>query len=288
MKIDSKSAVPLSLAELEPGRPWKIGKSDLAVYRHIPTGEWIGIVRYPNRTPVRFRNVTLDLLIEEMEEITTKPPPPIVGFAGASERFRYLYPGDFKNTAFEKGERGGKLDAGAVLKPILNEKMNDIEAVRLLRNARRILDKGGQSPLHMTEGLDLDAIWSSGKGSIFVHGLRAWCAGERAEAIDLLHRACEGRRSSWPMFTLYPALISPEKEAILRPTAAKKFALGVNSLFAKAYESQPSLTVYKGYLDLLDQTSEKIAHLEPRDYIDLASFVWVSTSYSADVKPRIY
>ncbi len=88
------------------------------------------------------------------------------------------------------------------------------------------------------------------------------------------------------MFTLYPALISPSADAILRPMPAKTFAIAVKSVFAKLYESEPSVSIYEDYIALLDHTGEALADLAPRDYIDLVSFVWVSTSYPADTKPR--
>ena len=88
------------------------------------------------------------------------------------------------------------------------------------------------------------------------------------------------------MFTLYPALLSPNADAILRPAAVRTFSAAVQSVFLQRYDSDPSVVVYRAYLELLDEVASKLAALKPRDYIDLASFVWVSTSYSGDTAPR--
>ena len=100
-------------------------------------------------------------------------------------------------------------------------------------------------------------------------------------------RELEGGRCSWPMVTLFPALLSPTTNAILRPEPAKTFARAVRSTFAEIYDPQPSAAVHEAYLRLLDETATRISELGPRDYIDLARFVWVATSYPANADPRL-
>lgn len=286
MKISPDEERHLPVRELRKDREWQIAKAKLTLYLHVPTQDWVGIIRQPNKSDIRFRDPDRDAILVQMEAETSKPPPRIVGYDGASRRFLYLYPGGFTNAAFEAGERGGKLQAGTILQPILDDAVTVVAALDLLKAARRHLDRGGQSPLHMTESSDLDAIWRADGGAYYVRAVRAWAASDRSEAFKLMHRACEGVRASWPMFTLYPALLNPTADAILRPSAAKNFASAVRSTFSKLYESDPSVAVYKEFIKLLDETATKIAELKPRDYIDLASFVWVSTSYSGDASPR--
>ncbi|MGI8840787.1 MAG: hypothetical protein ACR2F8_08420, partial [Caulobacteraceae bacterium] len=89
-----------------------------------------------------------------------------------------------------------------------------------------------------------------------------------------------------PMVTLFPALLRRTAEAVLRPEAIKTYAHAVRSAFAEIYEPEPNLAVYEAFMALLDETAREIATLNPRDYIDLVSFVWVATSYSAKEQPR--
>ena len=156
----------------------------------------------------------------------------------------------------------------------------------LLKAARAALNKGGQSPLHMTESSDLDTVWRSRASERFVHGLRCFAAGERREGFDLLEGAMVGGRFTWPMVTVFPALLTPSSDAVLRPEAVKTFARAVGSTFAGIYEPKPGLKIYEAYLEMLDETRERVKALGPGDFIDLASFVWVSTSYSASTVPR--
>jgi len=267
-------------------KEWEIGKAKLTLYKHNQNDAWFGIIRQSSKLDLRFSGNDRDGLITEMEADVSKPPPKIVGYAGAMERFLFLYPGGFTNVAFEAGERGGKLEAGATLQPLLDDGLDDGEAIALLKSARRILERGGQSPLHMTESSDLDIIWSGEGGADYVRGVKAWALGDRAVGIKLMFQACEGRRHSWPMFTLFPALLQPDTDAILRPSASQTFSHAVKSVFVKVYDPEPSVSTYTAFLELLNDTSKHIAELGPRDYIDLASFVWVSTSYSADAAPR--
>ncbi len=273
------------LKELTKGTPWKIGKSELNLYRHDPTGDWIGEIR-KGAVISQFVGDDKDQLIAEMEAETSPPPPPIKGYKGAIDRFLYLYPEGFENAAFLRGERGGKIEAGDKLKPLLDPKTTDEEAVVLLRAARALLNRGGQSPLHMTESSDLDAVWSGTSMSTYIHALRAFGIGDRLEGFRISRWAMDGVRCSWPMVTLFPALLCPTSEAVLRPEAAKTYARAVRSAFAEIYEREPNLAVYEAFVALLDETAKEIATLNPRDYIDLVSFVWVATSYSAKEHPR--
>jgi len=263
-----------------------VGKSHLTVYRHKPSGSWLGVLKKGAVTS-QFVGDDKDDLIAEMEAETSPPPPPIKGYAGAIARFLYLYPKGFENPIFLTGERGGKLEAGRQLQPLLNPNVSDEEAVALLRSARSVLNRGRQSPLHMTESSDLDAVWRSSQVGYHVRALRAFVTGDRVEGFRLTDRALEGRRCSWPMVTLFPALLLPDRDAVLRPEAVKTYARSVRSAFAGIYESEPNVAVYEAFLTLLDETAKEIATLRPRDYIDLASFVWVVTSYSANELPRI-
>ena len=286
MKLSATEELRIPVTDLAKDHEWEIGRAKLTLYHQVSTKDWVGIVRQPGKQDLRFRDPDRDTIIVEMEGETSKPPPKIVGYKGASDRFLFIYPGGFTNPAFEAGERGGKLEAGSILRPILDDGLPTQAALDLLRAARRCLDRGGQSPLHMTESSDLDAVWRGPGASQYVQAIRAWAGGDRQEAFKLMHRACEGGRTSWPMFTLYPALLSPNADAILRPAAVRTFSAAVQSVFLQRYDSDPSVVVYRAYLELLDEVASKLAALKPRDYIDLASFVWVSTSYSGDTAPR--
>ncbi len=117
------------LKELADKEEWEIGKAVLTLYRHDPTGVWIGTIR-KGAVISQFIGDDKDQLVAEMETETSPPPPPIRGYEGAIERFRYLYPEGFQNAAFLRGERGGKVEAGDNLKPLLGSKMPFARSLR--------------------------------------------------------------------------------------------------------------------------------------------------------------
>ena len=88
----------------------------------------------------------------------------------------------------------------------------------------------------------------------------------------------EGIRN-WSILTHMAFFWRPDRHAFLRPTSARAFARGVGHRFDMEYSSEPEPSTYALYLDLLDSTGLHISDLEPRDYIDLQSFVWVVTKY---------
>jgi hypothetical protein len=286
MKISAEEA-RFPVRDLSKAEPWVIGKFQLSAYKHVPSGDWLGKVDAPTRSTAFFRNSDFDALVAEMEAVTDRPPPKIIGYSGAIARFRQIYPAGIGGTAFDSSERCGKLEAGKVLARLYHDQTPDSEAIAALRLAKRTLDAGKQAPLHMLEAADLEAVWAGDKAGLFVRGLRSWIAGDRPEGFRLLHRACDGRRASWPMFTIFPGLADPNKDAILRPNAVKTFATAVRSSFLQIYESSPSLPVYEAFLQMLDQAAEAIVEERPRDYVDLASFLWVATSYPADTPPWV-
>lgn len=285
MKLAPADHLQHPTTELTERHRWKVDKWDLALYRHAPSGRWIGVVRKGAHAS-QFVNSEREQLIEEMEAETSPPPPAIKGYKGAIERFLYLYPGGFENAAYLAGERGGKLKAGDQLRPILDSHTTDEDAVPLLRSALALLNRGKQSPLHMTESSDLDRAWRGPGADLHIRALRAFGEGDRNNAFRLTRRALEGGRCSWPMATLFPGLLQPKQDAVLRPEAVKTFARSVRSSFIDIYESEPNFAVYEAFLHMLDVTAKEIAELAPRDYVDLVSFVWVTTSYPVKESPR--
>lgn len=73
---------------------------------------------------------------------------------------------------------------------------------------------------------------------------------------------------------------SPEGQMFLKPEATQDFANRVGHYFARAYDAALDFEVYLALLDLAQSTGSDIQKLEPRDRIDVQSFIWVVGSYT--------
>lgn len=68
----------------------------------------------------------------------------------------------------------------------------------------------------------------------------------------------------------------------LKPEATTDFASRVGHRFANEYGPQLDISVYESLLDLAGKTSAELVDLNPRDRIDVQSFIWVVGNYKED------
>ena len=88
--------------------------------------------------------------------------------------------------------------------------------------------------------------------------------------------------AKWTVTTYLSFLWRPETHMYLKPEATKDFATRVGHPLASLYEAQLKFDVYSSLLDLVDQTSNELSDLAPRDRIDIQSFIWVVGDYRED------
>jgi hypothetical protein len=81
---------------------------------------------------------------------------------------------------------------------------------------------------------------------------------------------------NWPIATLFPFLAQPQVHLFLKPQvtnrAAKRFGFQIN------YKSGPNWLTYSRLLEFARQLTDDLADWEPRDMIDIHSFIWVTNS----------
>ena len=120
----------------------------------------------------------------------------------------------------------------------------------------------------------------SADGNVLVKHLASFALGERSRlptiaVIYKKHKICR-----WPIVTYLPFLWETDNEnVILRHEPTNQFAVNVGHPFSEVYESDLSPEVYESLLDLFTRTRNEIANLNPRDMIDVQSFVWVVSKY---------
>ena len=129
-----------------------------------------------------------------------------------------------------------------------------------------------------------DAVKSNEGAKKFAHGLFDYVYGmgtlqERFEqftdTLDSLPRL-QTRVLTWPMQTIFGFLGNPAEHIFLKPrvtqVAAEKYH------FNFQYKSRPNWNTYQSLLDFADQIKHDMNIYQPKDYIDLQSFLWVMGS----------
>ncbi len=90
------------------------------------------------------------------------------------------------------------------------------------------------------------------------------------QTVDLLssHGAAK-----WPIVTYFPFFRFPDRHMFLKPEIAQECAYRLG--YELDYEPRPNMESYRSYLGLVDVIRDGIASLEPRDNIDIQSFMYV-------------
>lgn len=205
-------------------------------------------------------------------------------FEVAEERFKKLFPFWFEDEQYLKLERKYKWDAHELMEELLN---ND-ETHRLLVEsdfdefARRALKVvGAVNLLSPYENMALnDAVKGEREKEIFSRALAELLHSDEAPEVrfnlfseTLFNLPAHGARlHTWPVQTIFPYIMFPEKEMFLKPgvtqEAAKRLAFQIN------YRSEPNWLTYSKLLMLADILFEKLAKYKPQDFIDIQSFIW--------------
>ena len=97
-----------------------------------------------------------------------------------------------------------------------------------------------------------------------------WC-----ETVGSLPRK-QTRVLTWPLVTVFGFIAQPENHIFLKPNVTRIAAREYG--FDFIYKSKPSWETYSSLFDFADTVRHDLADLEPRDLIDIQSFIWVQGS----------
>jgi hypothetical protein len=123
-------------------------------------------------------------------------------------------------------------------------------------------------------------------GGRFLRGASAFVQEDYQSGIAEMGAAVSSHgRISWPIITYLPFLWNYEQHMFLKPTVTGDFADRVGHDFHHRYEAEPNESTYQSLLDLVATTRAAIAPLEPRDNLDIQSFIWVVGEYRDEDKP---
>ena len=85
---------------------------------------------------------------------------------------------------------------------------------------------------------------------------------------------------TWPLVTVFGFIAQPETHIFLKPTVTRAAAKAYG--FEFRYSPRPSWEVYESLLQFAAQVRRDTRDLQPKDMIDLQSFIWVQGSDEYD------
>jgi hypothetical protein len=133
-----------------------------------------------------------------------------------------------------------------------------------------------------------DAIRKPQGAEAFATGLYEWLYGRQSrqnrfeqwiQVIESLPRR-QTRVLTWPLVTVFGFIAEPAREIFLKPMVTRRAAEAYG--YAFEYRSRPNWTIYSSLLDFAETIRRDNADLNPKDMIDLQSFIWVQGSDEYD------
>jgi len=160
------------------------------------------------------------------------------------------------------------------------------EFAEIASRAVRVEQRSRHSMLFSFEKMALrDAVKSEEGARLFAAGLYEFLHGAGGDMPRKFNHWCETvaalprrqtRVLTWPLVTVFGFIAQPNTHIFLKPNvtriAARKYG------FDFGYQSRPSWTIYSNYLEFADTVRRDLRDLNPRDMIDLQSFMWVQGS----------
>jgi len=126
-----------------------------------------------------------------------------------------------------------------------------------------------------------DALKSSEGAKVFAPGLFEYVYGKESlqqrfedfvKVIGQLPRK-QTRVLTWPLVTVFGFIANPAEHIFLKPRVTQ--AAAVKYKFDFYYRSQPGWKTYQSLLNFAQQVKNDTKDLQPRDQIDIQSFIWV-------------
>ncbi len=203
-------------------------------------------------------------------------------------KFLYYFPGGYRGTKFNEWERNYKWNAHEQWKKKLNKRdfQKLIDGGEYTEITKRALSIESRTNLLFSfEKMALrDAVKSPASAQVFALGLYQWLyvpgnMKQKFEVyLDMLQAlpVRQTRVVTWPVLTIFGFLADPKKHMYLKPTVTKVAAAKYK--FDFMYSSKPNWEVYLSLLSFAEQVRTDTAKLNPRDMIDLQSFIWVQGS----------
>jgi hypothetical protein len=201
------------------------------------------------------------------------------------KKFLYYFRKGFADPKYVSWEREYKETAHKKFQ----EQLNNTAFKKLLKNGeyKTIADiavkiESRTNLLFSFEKMALrDAVKEMQDAKAFATGLYDYIYGNRplkdrfetfVSIVELLPRK-QTRVLTWPLVTVFGFIANPQQHIFLKPTVTKIAAAKYNYPFN--YKSKPNWNTYESLLKFADEIKQDTKSYQPKDYIDLQSFIWV-------------
>lgn len=201
--------------------------------------------------------------------------PQYFGFDGAIARFLKLFPDGFDGQDYLETERNYKIDAkvkldNAVPLEIASTCKNmGVDVLRVFQATNVVFSVEKARLSELLKGPNADAFIQA--SATFTNGGGAPALKEIAKLLKQYNVA------NWTAATYLPYLWKPKEHMFLKPEVTKDYAARIGHSFQHDYQSALEYEVYESLIDLTAQTNQALnsKNLNPRDNIDIQSFIWV-------------
>jgi hypothetical protein len=200
-------------------------------------------------------------------------------------KFLRIFRGGFRDETYLAWERDYKLEAHRRWTEVLGREIYQslLRAGEHAEIAARAVGIEARTNLIFSfEKMALrDAVKSAAGARAFATGLYAFVYGD-GSAQQKFESWCgvvaklprrQTRVATWPIATVFGFLAQPNRHIFLKPNvtreAARKFG------FPFHYESRPGWRTYASLLKFAAAARGELSDLQPRDMIDIQSFIWV-------------
>src|SRR5450759_4363242 len=117
----------------------------------------------------------------------------------------------------------------------------------------------------------------------FIHGAAKFAKNDPKTGLLEMSRALKPHAvANWTAATYLPFLWQPAVHMFLKPEVTKAFASRVGHPFFDVYDSNLDPSIYSSLLNLVSRTKDELTELNPRDLIDVQSFIWVVGEYTPE------
>jgi hypothetical protein len=218
-----------------------------------------------------------DRVWQQLQDEAGKSDPKYFGYAGARSRFLKFFPNGFHSDGYAAQERDYKLaakyklDETAPLESALTGNGYG-EAVLSVYRATNML-----SPFEKTR---LQGVFRGPSSDAVIRAIAEFTENPGKNALGRLEAVLKPSGcAKWTVVTYLPYLWRPDRHMFLKPEVTKDYAARVGHPFASIYEARLNSDVYTNLLDLAERTRLELSDLNPRDGIDIQSFIWVVGDY---------
>jgi hypothetical protein len=199
---------------------------------------------------------------------------------GMLASFREVYPGGFYGERQAVEERDYKVKASELCLSLLGENefadlLGAKNWIELFERVKRVVNQTNFIQGSFEKPKLFDAIRDENNAPAFFRALYDVMWG-KAEFFVRFQHYCDVLESlglnKWTYATYFSFLADPQNAMFVKPEMLKK-SLEI-SRYPLNYESMPSADLYRQILKFSSWLKARIAELEPRDMIDVHSFMW--------------